>query len=125
MRKYSPLTLNAAVTAVGTIPLIVVAVPQLMRQDWGEPDALAWGAFVYGVFVAHVLTNLIWFAAVPVLGATRAAIYTNLEPFLGALFAVILLAEPLGVFQIVGGIIIGTGIILARRRPRAAAPHPA
>ena len=46
----------------------------------------------------------------------------NLQPFLAALFALVLLSEPLSAWQIAGGALIGTGILLAGRRETIAAP---
>jgi len=58
-----------------------------------------------------------WFTAVERVGAARASLYANLQPFLGALFAVLVLSESLGTLQVVGGIVIAAGILLARRAP--------
>ena len=38
----------------------------------------------------------------------------NLQPFFGAVFALAVLSESLGALQVVGGIVVGTGIVLAR-----------
>jgi drug/metabolite transporter (DMT)-like permease len=42
---------------------------------------------------------------------------TNLQPFLAALFAVVLLSEELTWLQVAGGLTIGLALVLARRRP--------
>jgi drug/metabolite transporter (DMT)-like permease len=56
-------------------------------------------------------------------GAARASLYVNLQPFLGAFFALAVLSEEMGLVQIVGGIVIAAGILLARQaRPPAPSP---
>jgi drug/metabolite transporter (DMT)-like permease len=50
-------------------------------------------------------------------------LYANLQPFLGAFFAVVVLSEKMGVIQIVGGLVIGGGILIARlAQPPAPSP---
>jgi drug/metabolite transporter (DMT)-like permease len=50
-------------------------------------------------------------------GPSRASLYANLQPFLGALFALLLLSERMTALQAAGGLAIAAGIVLARRRP--------
>jgi drug/metabolite transporter (DMT)-like permease len=57
---------------------------------------------------------VLWFKAIRIAGPNRAALYANLQPFLGAVFAVIVLSEPMGLLQIIGGVVIAAGILLAR-----------
>jgi drug/metabolite transporter (DMT)-like permease len=61
-----------------------------------------------------VITNILWFTAIDRVGATRAALYANLQPFLGAVFALLILSEEFTPLQAAGGLVIGAGIVLAR-----------
>jgi drug/metabolite transporter (DMT)-like permease len=123
MRRYSPYRISAFMLLVGSVPLLASAFQQLISQDWSELSALAWGAFVYSLFFSLVFTNIMWFTAIDRVGAARASLYANLQPFLGALFAVIVLSEKMGLIQIVGGVVIGGGILIARlAQPPAPSP---
>jgi drug/metabolite transporter (DMT)-like permease len=123
MRRYSPYRISAFMLLVGSVPLLASAFEQLIDQDWSELSTLAWGAFVYSLFFSLVFTNIMWFTAIDRVGAARASLYANLQPFLGAFFAVIVLSEELGVIQIVGGLVIGGGILIARlAQPPAPSP---
>ena len=64
-----------------------------------------------------LLTNVLWFTAVHRVGTGVAL--ANLQPFLAAVFAVILLSESLSGWQIGGGILIGAGIFLAAAERRS------
>ena len=64
-----------------------------------------------------MITNVLWFTAIDRVGPSRASLYANLQPFLGALFALLLLSEKMTALQVVGGLAIAAGIVLARRRP--------
>jgi drug/metabolite transporter (DMT)-like permease len=123
MRRYSPYRISAFMLLVGSVPLLASAFRQLIDQDWSELSTLAWGAFVYSLFFSLVFTNIMWFTAIDRVGAARASLYANLQPFLGALFAVVVLSEEMGVIQIVGGLVIGGGILVARlAQPPAPSP---
>lgn len=122
LRRYSSLRINAIVCSIGTLPLVLSSIPDLQRQDWSAPNALAWSALIYGALIAYVLATSVWFVVVRGIGVPRAALYQNLMPFIGAIFALVLLSEPLTLLQIAGGVVIGAGIAIAWR---ARSPEPA
>jgi drug/metabolite transporter (DMT)-like permease len=115
MRRYSPYRISAFMLLVGSVPLVASALAQLVQQDWGELGGLAWAAFVYSLFFSLVFTNIMWFTAIDRVGAARSSLYANLQPFLGAFFALVVLSESMGVLQVAGGVVIGAGILVARR----------
>jgi drug/metabolite transporter (DMT)-like permease len=123
MQRYSPYRISAFMLLVGSVPLLLSAVRQLADQNWSELSALAWACFVYSLFFSLVFTNIMWFTAIDRVGAPRASLYANLQPFLGAFFALVVLSETMTALQVVGGIVIAAGIVLARQvRPPAPSP---
>ena len=80
----------------GSIPLVISAATQLVEQDWDAIGSLAWAAFFYSLFFSLVFTNIMWFTAIDRVGAARASLYANLQPFLGAFFALVVLSEEMG-----------------------------
>lgn len=120
MRRYSPYRISAVVGLASIVPLTATSIPQLSGLDWDAVTLLAWGALGFSMLFSFVLTNVTWFTAIDKVGANRASLYANLQPFLGAVFAVLLLSESLGPLQVAGGVVIAAGIVLARsRRPPA------
>jgi drug/metabolite transporter (DMT)-like permease len=63
-----------------------------------------------------VATNILWFRSLDKIGPARATLATNLQPFVAAVFAVMLLGERIDTVQILGGLLIGAGILGARGR---------
>jgi drug/metabolite transporter (DMT)-like permease len=116
LRRYPVWRISAGALLLGCPLLILTAIPQLLDQRW-DLSALVWAAFAFSVVGPLVLTNVLWFSAIDRVGPSRATLVTNLQPFLAALFAVVLLAEELSWLQIAGGVAIGLALLLARRRP--------
>lgn len=122
MARYSALQLSAFMMVVGTVALVPFAAPEIASQDWGSVPTEAWLALVYAALFSVSLTNILWFTAVHWVGASRAAVYTYLEPFLGALLAVILLSEHIELIQLAGGAVIIGAVAFVRLRRAAVVP---
>jgi drug/metabolite transporter (DMT)-like permease len=122
MQRYSPYRISAVALLVGAALLLPTASPQIATQDFGLPPVVAL-IFVAAVFGPLVLTNILWFTALDRVGPSRASLVANLQPFLGAVFALLLLSEQMTPLQVAGGIAIAAGITLARR-PRPGFPAP-
>ncbi len=118
LRQYSPYRISTVVGLAATVPLLATGIPQLGSEDWADISTLAWAAFAYGLLLSFLLTNILWFRGLERVGPNRAALYANLQPFLGAGFAVLVLGETMGTLQVVGGVVIAAAIFLAKsRRP--------
>lgn len=115
MRRYSPYRISAVVIGLGWVGMAVVGFPQTVAQDLALGWRV-WAVFAFATLGALFLTNVLWFRAVHRIGAARATLVGNLMPFLGAVFALLLLAEPLTAAQVAGGALIAVGILFARRR---------
>lgn len=122
MTRYTASRISAWALTLGAIPLLLAGSPQLTSQDFADLPSLVWLAFAFAVLAPLFLTNLLWFNSIDRVGPSRASIYANLQPFLGAVFALVLLHEPLGRYQVAGGVLIATGIVLSRRHEPALLP---
>ena len=82
-----------------------------------------WLGFAYAVIGPLFLTNILWFTAVDRVGAPRATIFNNMQPFFGVLFALLILSESIHGLEIAGGVLIFAGIAYERvgRQVRARA----
>jgi drug/metabolite transporter (DMT)-like permease len=116
LRTYSPYLVSTVVGLVAAVPLAVTAIPQFKDESWGTVPTLAWLGIAYTILLSYVLGNVLWFTAINRVGANRASLYANLQPFLGAVFAVLTLGETMGTLQVIGGAVIAAGILLARER---------
>jgi drug/metabolite transporter (DMT)-like permease len=120
MQRYSASQISAVVLSLGWVLIALVGFPQVSDQDYG----LGWKVWLLLAFATLgplVVTNLLWFRALHRIGASRATLVANLQPFVAAVFALVLLSERMTLLQVVGGTLIAGGILTARRRPPAPA----
>jgi drug/metabolite transporter (DMT)-like permease len=115
MRTYSALRVSAVVIPAAWVLIALSGVGQTADQDW-DLGWEVWVLLLLATLGPLVLTNILWFRSLHRVGPARATLAVNLQPFVAALLAVVLLSEPLGVLQIVGGALIGAGLVVARRR---------
>jgi drug/metabolite transporter (DMT)-like permease len=116
LSRYSPFRVSAVAGLAAIVPLVPTAAPQLTDASWSDVATLAWLGVAYTILFTYVLGNVLWFVAIGQVGANRASLYANLQPFLGAAFAVLTLGETMGTLQVIGGAVIAVGILLARER---------
>jgi drug/metabolite transporter (DMT)-like permease len=117
MRFYSPSRMSAIVLPSTWVGILLVGLPQTVDQDW-DLGAKIWALLLFATLGPLVLTNVFWFRSVHRIGANKATLAANLQPFVAALLAVVLLSEPLSWLQVAGGVLIALGILVVRRRPR-------
>jgi probable blue pigment (indigoidine) exporter len=77
-------------------------------------------AFVYTTLVPGLAATLVWFFLVNRIGATKAATFHFLNPFIGVAVAAYFLSEQIGPRDILGVIVIAGGILAVQlsRQPR-------
>ena len=122
MRRYSPYRLSAIFLLGAAALLVVAGAPQLQEQSFDLP-ASVWLTFAYAVIGPLVITNLLWFTAIDWVGPSRASLFANLQPFLAAVVALLLLDETLTRLQFAGGLLIAAGIVFSRSRAQPEAPR--
>jgi drug/metabolite transporter (DMT)-like permease len=117
METYSPLRVSAVVIPAAWVPIALAGIPQTADQDWSLGWEV-WALLLFATLGPLVLTNVLWFRSLHRVGPARATLAVNLQPFVAALFAVLLLSEPLALLQVLGGALIALGLVVARGRAR-------
>jgi drug/metabolite transporter (DMT)-like permease len=115
MRTYSPSRMSAVVIPATWVALLLSGLPQTADQGW-ELGWEIWPLMVFATLGPLVLTNVLWFRSIHRIGANKATLAANLQPFVAAVLAVVLLSESITLLQILGGVLIAVGILVVRRR---------
>lgn len=125
---HSPAVATTAAYVLGS--LMLLPVPFLTARffpapDWASPTGWAVVA-IQGILgaIAHVW----WYEGVHRVGASRAAIFMNLQPVVGVVLAWVMLGESIEPAEIAGGFAVLAGVGLTTRggprTPPAARPAP-
>jgi drug/metabolite transporter (DMT)-like permease len=117
MRTYSPTRMSAVVIPATWVLLALSGLGETSTQDWHVGWQI-WPLLLLATIGPLVLTNVLWFRSIHRIGANRATLAANLQPFVAALLAVVLLSESIGPLQLLGGLLIALGLVVVRRRPR-------
>ena len=120
MQRYSASRISVVALGLGWLGLLAVGFPQAADQDL-DVGWKVWLLLGFATIGPLVLTTIMWFRVIHRIGASRATLVANLQPFVAAVFALVLLSERITLIQVVGGVLIAGGILSARRRPPAPA----
>ncbi|HEU4642942.1 MAG TPA: DMT family transporter [Gemmatimonadaceae bacterium] len=113
-KRVSLVNISALTLVGGMLPLLVVSAPALHATNWAAVRPATWAAIVYSGIGSLVLGYLFWYRGVRVLGPTRTAIYSNLQPAIALAAAWAALGEVPTPLQGVGAATIIAGVILTR-----------
>ncbi|TQR21200.1 DMT family transporter [Psychrobacillus vulpis] len=116
-KTLDPRLLTAYMMLVGAPVLIAISFVQEPGgfSKFGETTPYFWGLFLASAIICTAIGHLMYNYAVGKAGATKAAIFMNLNPLFSMLLSAIFLSEILnirhfiGLFLIVAGVILGSG----------------
>lgn len=113
-------------TIAGTIAFLPLAL--LERGEWKMPTAFSFGALAYLGLLCSVAAFVLYNNSLRRLSAGTVVTLMNLVPVIGVALSVLVLGEEIHAMQIVGGIVVISGVcigIRARPCPPRGAPEPA
>lgn len=113
-RRVDVVQLSAVTMVGGAVPLLLASTPALIATDWTAIGRGAWLALAYASVLSMGLAYLFWYRGLRVLGATRTAVYTNVQPIIALAVAWAFLSEIPTVFQGIGAVTIIAGVFLTR-----------
>ena len=113
-RRLDPIQLSAFTMLGGTIPLVLVTSNAIYATEWSRMGLPAWSAVFYASVISMGVAYLFWYRGLRVLGPTRTAVYSNLQPVIAIIVAWIFLRESPTIWQGVGTGTIMTGLFLTR-----------
>ena len=112
--RIDPVRLSAITMVGGAVPLLLVSAPSIARVSWSALPGLTWTALLYSSLIALVVGYFLWYRGVKIIGPTRTALYSNLQPAVALVAAWPLLGEVPTPLQIVGAVAIMAGVLLTR-----------
>ncbi|WP_139492178.1 DMT family transporter [Brevibacillus dissolubilis] len=114
LSKYTPLEFSTYTMVLGTIPMLLLATPQLAAQDYSAITTTGWLCLIFSAVFALAVSYFIWNWGLQKIGSTRTAMYGNLPPAFAMISGVIYLQESITMYQVIGALLIIGGVLVAR-----------
>ncbi len=112
--RIDVIQLSAVTLVGGAIPLLVASMPSLVATNWSAVGPGGWLAVFYSSVISMGVAYFFWYRGLRVLGPTRTAVYSNLQPIVALLVAWAFLGEIPTIFQGIGTVTIIAGVFLTR-----------
>jgi len=113
-QRVNGMQLSAFTMVGGAVPLLAVALPKVTTADWAHLPGRGWLAILYSGIGALVVAYYFWYRGVKIIGPTKTAMYSNLQPIIAVLVAWAMLGEQPTVWQGIGAGCIMAGLLLTR-----------
>lgn len=119
--------LKAGVSATGlaffgillSLPVLWgLGVGELDAVDWANVDLTVWAALLFSGGFSTGIAYALWNTAIQRVGPSATAIYNNLVPVVALASGVVLIGEAVTLYQLLGGALILSGLVLMRRARR-------
>lgn len=112
--KYPTATYTAWTLLAGTIPLLLIALPAALEQDWGAISPSAWLSIVYLAILPVYVAYMLWNYAIARRGVAKATTFGLLVPIVAGVLSVIFMGEPFGPMKLLGAALVLSGLIIVR-----------
>lgn len=109
--KYHSITISLYSNLIGFGSIL----PFLAKETTSKisMEILPWTLLIATAILMHGICTLIWNHQIQIVGASKASMYLNLEPFIAMLVGLIILKNNVSISQLSGGMLIMIGVILS------------
>ncbi len=116
MKRYPPLQVTGLAMAVSVGIYHLVNFPHMRVLVLSEIQPIGWFCILYSGLIAFLLANVLWNYAIKHIGSTKVSVYGNLSPVFVLILSAIIFQDLLNALQMVGAIIILTGVAVVQLR---------
>jgi len=116
MQRYPPMQVTGLAMAVSVCIYLVVFFPDMRSLVPSEINPIVWLCAIYSGLISFLFANILWNYAIKYIGSTKVSVYGNMPPVIVAILSAILFHDVLNLVQMVGAVIILTGVVLVQLR---------
>lgn len=117
MRRYPPLQVTGLAMAVSVVFYELVYWSEMRALVISEIAPVVWATTLYSGLVAFLFANILWNLSVKHIGSTQVSVYGNLPPVIVLILSALLFQDMLNFTQMIGSLIILSGVVLVQFRP--------
>jgi drug/metabolite transporter (DMT)-like permease len=114
VRDYPPETYTAYTLLAGSIPLMAVATPAALAQDWGAISTVGWIEVGYMVVLPVYVAYMLWNWAIARRGAAAATSFSLLVPIASGALSAWIFQEQFGLLKLLGAAMVLAGLAIIR-----------
>ncbi|AIY90116.1 DMT family transporter [Geoglobus acetivorans] len=114
LERYNPETLTVYAFAIGAVLLLPFAYVEGIASP-ATFSTMTWISIAFLALLCSVFGYVVWYSALSVMEATKVAVFVYLIPLFTAVMAYFALGEDIGLFTVLGGILIVLGVYLVER----------
>lgn len=114
IKRHSPLFVTGMTFAIGSLPYLLFALPQIVQIQWFHLSVFVYVSVVMSALLALCVAYLIWYTGIQAIGVARTSLYSNLVPIVAMAVATLWLGEPMTLIKIAGASAVLTGLFLTR-----------
>lgn len=112
--KYGAVESSCITLIVGTILFVPIGIIPSLRFPYCALTVSNWLEIGYLSIITSVFSYLLWYYALSRIEATRVALFSNFQPLLTTLLAVLILGQNITAAFLLGGTIAMAGVIVAQ-----------
>ncbi|MEO5511561.1 MAG: DMT family transporter [Longimicrobiales bacterium] len=112
--RHGPVVVSGVGLWAGTIGLLIIGAPALMRVDFRSLSTATYLAILYAGALSIGFAYILWYYGTRVLGNTRGSAFSNLTPVVALLAAWPVVGETPRLWQFAGAAVILGGVMLTQ-----------
>lgn len=124
LKRYPVSVFMAWTSTIGAAPILVLAAPSALRQDWGHVSAAGWASLLWTIVIPVYVAWSIWAWVIARTSVGRTTVFMYVVPVAGGVTSMLLHGESFGGLKLLGAVVILAGLSVARRSAAAEAPRP-
>ncbi len=112
--RYGAVEASSLTLIIGTLMFIPIGIIPALRFPYETLTVSSWMEILYLAIITSVLSYFLWYYALGRVEAGKVALFTNLQPILTTVLAVVLLGQQVTMPFMVGGVIALAGVVIAQ-----------
>src|SRR2546427_10714378 len=120
--KYGAVRLTVSLMVAGTAFMLPISIPWLATQNFRPIPPRAWFGLGYSALLSITYSYFVWAYALSRIGVSHTSIFNNVTPIIALIAGWLLLGEQPSGAQLVGVMLVLTGVFMVRSRKPTAIP---
>jgi len=116
VKRYPTPTYTAYTVLAGAIPLLLIAAPDAIAQNWQAVSPQSWLVVAYMIVLPVYVAYIVWNWGIARRGAAAASSFGLLTPIVGGILSFLTFGETFGPAKLVGAALVLVGLFALQKR---------